>query len=47
MPVIIGSGLSFCGRELTSEQLERIRQITREFALSLTELALTVSELLD
>jgi uncharacterized protein DUF4338 len=48
MPVTIGGGLSFCGRELTSEQLELIRQITREFAaLSLTELALTICELLD
>src|SRR5258707_13647714 len=48
MPVTIGGGLSFCGRELTSEQLELIRQITCEFAaLSLTELALTVCELLD
>lgn len=48
MPVTIGGGLSFCGRELTSEQLELIRQITGEYAtLSLTELALTVCELLD
>lgn len=48
MPVTIGGGLSFCGRELTSEQLELIRQITGEYStLSLTELALTVCELLD
>jgi hypothetical protein len=48
MPVTIGSGLSFCGRELKPEELDLIRQITREFStLSLTELAHTVCELLD
>ncbi len=48
MPVTIGGGLSFCGRELKPEELDLIRQITRDFsALSLTELAHTVCELLE
>jgi hypothetical protein len=48
MPVTIGGGLTFCGRELKPEELDLIRQITREFsALSLTELAHTVCELLE
>ena len=48
MPVTIGGGLSFCGRELRAEELDLIRQITREFsALSLTELAHTICELLE
>ena len=48
MPVTIGGGLSFCGRELKSEELDLIRQITRDFStLSLTELAQTVCELLE
>jgi hypothetical protein len=48
MPVTIGGGLSFCGRELKSEELDLIRQITRDFStLSLTELAHTVCELLE
>jgi hypothetical protein len=48
MPVIIGDGLSFCGRALATAELDLIRQITREFAsLALTELAATVCELLD
>jgi len=48
MPVTIGGGLTFCGRELKPEELDLIRQITREFStLSLTELAHTVCELLD
>jgi hypothetical protein len=47
MPVTIAGGLSFCGRELTPEELALIRQITREFpALALTELAHTICELL-
>jgi hypothetical protein len=42
MPVTIGGGLSFCGRELTPQELDLFRQVTREFcALSLTELAHT------
>lgn len=48
MPVTIGGGLTFCGRELKPEELNLIRQITRDFsALSLTELAHTVCELLE
>ena len=48
MPVTIGGGLTFCGRELKAEELDLIRQITREFStLSLTELAHTVCELLE
>src|SRR5438105_12689220 len=48
MPVTIGGGLSFCGRELKPEELDLIRQITREFStLSLTELAHTICELLE
>ena len=48
MPVTIGGGLPFCGRELKPEELDLIRQITRDFsALSLTELAHTICELLD
>lgn len=48
MPVTIGDGLPFCGRELTPEELDLVRQITREFStLALTELAHTVCELLE
>jgi Domain of unknown function (DUF4338) len=48
MPVTIGGGLTFCGRELKPEELDLIRQITRDFStLSLTELANTVCELLE
>ena len=48
MPMTIGGGLTFCGRELKPEELDLIRQITRDFStLSLTELAYTVCELLE
>src|SRR6266436_4839868 len=48
MPVIIGGGLSFCGRELRPEEFDLIRQITRDFStLALTELAHTICELLE
>jgi hypothetical protein len=48
MPVTIGGGLKFCGRELKPGDLDLIRQTTRDFAtLSLTELAHTVCELLE
>src|ERR1022692_864714 len=48
MPVTIGGGLSFCLRELQPQELDLIRQITRDFStLSLTELAHTVCELLE
>ena len=39
MPVTIGGGLSFRGRELAPEELDLIRRITREFStLARTEL---------
>jgi hypothetical protein len=48
MPVTIGGGLSFCGQPLTPEQIELIRQLTRDFRqLPLSELAHTVCELLE
>src|SRR5664279_1072500 len=48
MPVMIGDGLSFCGNAVSEEELDLIRQITREFGnLALTELAATVCELLE
>src|SRR5215831_187775 len=48
MPITIGEGLSFCGQPLRAEELELIRQITRDFRqLALTELAHTLCELLD
>src|ERR1039458_3314721 len=48
MPVTIGGGLSFCGRELQPQELDLIRQITRDFStLGLAELAHTVCELLE
>jgi hypothetical protein len=48
MPITIGGGLSFCGRELKPEELDLIRQTTRDFStLSLTELAFTICELLE
>jgi len=47
MPVTIGGGLSFCGHEVTEDERELIRRITREFAkLTVTELAATLCELL-
>jgi hypothetical protein len=48
MPVTIGGGLSFCGEELSAEQLDLIRQTTCDCqGLALTELAHTVCELLE
>jgi|SRR5271157_4311943 len=48
MPVTIGGSLSFCGRALSSEDLDVIRQVTRDCSrLSLTELSRTICELLD
>lgn len=48
MPVIIGEALSFCGRPLQPQELELVRQITRDFRdLALTELAHTICELLE
>lgn len=40
--------ISFCGRQLSAEEIKLIRDIVRDFpALSLTELAKTICELLD
>jgi hypothetical protein len=48
MPVTIGDGLSFCGRPLGPQEVELIRQVTRDFRqLALTELAHTICELLE
>jgi hypothetical protein len=48
MPMTIGEGLCFRGQPLTPDQIELIRQVTRDFRnLALTELAHTVCELLD
>ena len=48
MPVTISGSLSFCGRQLQTEELDLIRQLVRDFpALALTELADTVCELLE
>ena len=49
MPVTIsGSGLSFCGHALTSQEIDLIRELIRDFRqLPLTELAHTVCELLE
>jgi hypothetical protein len=47
MPVTIGDSLSFCGRALSSEDLDLIRQVIHDCSrLSLTELSRTVCELL-
>lgn len=48
MPITIGDGLSFCGQPLLPEQIELLRQITRDFRqLALTELAHTICELFE
>jgi hypothetical protein len=48
MPITIGDGLSFCGHPLLPEQIELLRQITRDFRqLALTELAHTICELFE
>lgn len=48
MPITIGDRLSFCGHPLTQQEVDLIRQVTREFSnLALTELAATISELLE
>src|ERR1700690_2339961 len=47
MPVTIGGGLPFCGRQLTSREWCLIREVTRDCAgVGLTELARTICELL-
>ena len=48
MPVTIGEGLSFCGQPLQPQEIELLRQVTRDFPqLALTELAHTLCELLE
>jgi Domain of unknown function (DUF4338) len=48
MPVTIGGGLPFCGRQLTCSEWDLIREVTRDFpCLGLTELARTICELLQ
>ena len=48
MPVTIGEGLSFCGQPLQPQEIELLRQVTRDFPqLALTELAHTICELLE
>jgi len=47
MPVTIGGGLPFCGRQLTSREWCLIKEVTRDCAdVGLTELARTICELL-
>ena len=48
MPITIGEGLSFCGQPLQPQEIELLRQVTRDFPqLALTELAHTICELLE
>jgi len=48
MPVTIGGSLAFCGRAVSREDLELIREVNRDCSrLSLTELSRTLCELLD
>ena len=48
MPITIGEGLSFCGQPLQPQEIELLRQVTRDFPqLALTELAHTLCELLE
>lgn len=48
MPIKIGEFVSFCGRELSADELNLIRQIVGDFpALSQWQLAATICELLD
>lgn len=48
MPTKIGGSVSFCGRELSADELDLIRQLVADFpALSLWQLAATICELLD
>ena len=48
MPITIDRTLSFCGRELTADEVSLIQQIISDYPnLSQTELSLTVCELLD
>jgi|SRR5436853_4842151 len=48
MPVTIGGSISFCGRQLSTDDLKLIRDLTDDFpSLSVTQLASTICELLD
>lgn len=48
MPITIDGTLSFCGRELTADEISLIRQIIAEYPnLSQTELSHTICELLE
>jgi hypothetical protein len=48
MPVTIRGSIFFCGYELSAADLDLIRQVVNDFpALSLTQLASTICELLD
>ena len=48
MPITIGGSVSFCGRDLSVEDLDLIRQLVHDFpALPLSQLAATICELLD
>src|SRR3990172_1719489 len=48
LPKAMPTVLSFCGRSLSPEEINLVRDIVRDFpALSLTELSKTVCELLD
>jgi hypothetical protein len=48
MPITIGGSLSFCGQQLSADDLQLIRDLVHDFkSLSLTQLASTICELLD
>jgi hypothetical protein len=48
MPIRIGGSLSFCGRELSSDELSLVRDIIHDFkSLSVNQLASTICELLE
>ncbi len=48
MPITIGGSISFCGKRLSADELQLIRQLVHDFtSLSLSQLASTVCELLD
>ena len=48
MPITIGGSISFCGRQLSADDIKLIRELVHDFkSLSLTQLASTICELLD
>ena len=48
MPVTIGGSVSFCGRQLSADELKLIRDLIHDFrSLTVTQLASTICELLD